>query len=94
MIKKIILLLILLNIYSLSKASIKDEIIFNFKKIQNISFNFKQTIDEKSENGSCTIQYPKKIYCKYNNSKKKIIVSNGKSLVIKNQSTNKSFLYP
>ena len=26
--------------------------------------------------------------------KKKIIVSNGKSLVIKNQSTNKSFLYP
>ena len=36
--------------------------------------------------GSCTIEYPKKIYCKYlkNN---KILVSNGKSLVIKTLSS-------
>ena len=30
----------------------------------------------------------------WGNSKKKIIVSNGKSLVIKNQATNQSFIYP
>ena len=92
--KKIIIFLIILNISNISNATIKDEIIFNFKKIKNISFNFKQTIDEKTEEGNCTIQYPKKIFCRYNNYKKKIIVSNGKSLVIKNQTTNQSFIYP
>ena len=94
MIKKIITILIILNITTFAQASTKDEIIFNFKKIKNISFNFKQTIDDKTEEGICTILYPKKIYCSYNNVKKKIIVSNGKSLVIKNQQTNQSFIYP
>ena len=94
MIKKIIIILIILNIASIVKASTKDEIIINFKKIKNISFDFKQTVDGKMEEGTCTIQYPKKIYCNYNNFKKKIIVSNGKSLVIKNQTTNQSFIYP
>ena len=50
----------------------------------NLSFNFIQTINNKNENGKCIIKYPKKIWCEYNNSNKKIIVSNGKSLVIKN----------
>ena len=92
--KKIIIFLIILNISNISNATIKDEIIFSFKKIENISFNFKQTIDEKIEEGSCIIKYPKKIFCSYDNSKRKIIVSNGKSLVIKNQTTNQSFIYP
>ena len=94
MIKKIIIILIILNITNIVKASTKDEIIINFKKIKNISFDFKQTVDGKMEEGTCTIQYPKKIYCNYNNFKKKIIVSNGKSLVIKNRTTNQSFIYP
>ena len=94
MIKKIIIILIIFNITNIVKASTKNEIIINLKKIKNISFDFKQTVDEKIEEGTCTIQYPKKIYCSYNNFKKKIIVSNGKSLVIKNQTTNQSFLYP
>ena len=94
MIKNIIIILIILNITNFVKASTKDEIIINFKKIKNISFDFKQTVDDKMEEGTCTIQYPKKIYCSYNNFKKKIIVSNGKSLVIKNQTTNQSFIYP
>ena len=94
MIKKIIIILIIFNVTKIVKASTKDEIIINLKKIKNISFDFKQTVDDKMEEGTCTIQYPKKIYCSYNNFKKKIIVSNGKSLVIKNQTTNQSFLYP
>ena len=94
MIKKFIIFSIILNFITHAEASIKDEIIFSFKKIENISFNFKQTIDEKIEEGNCTIKYPKKIFCSYDNSKKKIIVSNGKSLVIKNQTTNQSFIYP
>ena len=94
MIKKIIIILIIFNITNIVKASTKNEIIINLKKIKNISFDFKQTVDDKMEEGTCTIQYPKKIYCSYNNFKKKIIVSNGKSLVIKNQTTNQSFIYP
>jgi len=93
MIKIILFIFILFNFYSNSHASIKEDIISNFEKIQNISFNFKQTINEKTEEGTCTIQYPKKIYCEYNNLKKKIIVSNGKSLVIKNQSNNQYYRY-
>ena len=93
--KKIILFIfILINFYSNTRASIKEDIISNFEKIQNISFSFKQTINEKTEEGTCIIQYPKKIFCEYDNLKKKIIVSNGKSLVIKNRSNNQYFRYP
>ena len=93
MIKRIIIFLLIININAFVEASIKDEIILNFKKIDNLSFNFKQTIDENTEEGNCIIQYPKKIYCNYDNFKKKIIVSNGKSLVIKNQASTQYFIY-
>ena len=94
MIKKILLFFFLLNFLNYSYASVENKIINNFKKINNISFNFKQTINDKVEEGNCVIQYPKKINCKYNNLKKKIIVSNGNSLVIKNQAGKEYFVYP
>ncbi len=87
-------LIFIFNDISGAHASIKSEIINKFKKTDNISFKFKQTINEKTEIGDCIIEYPKKIYCKYDNYKKKIIVSNGKSLVIKNRATNQYFRYP
>ena len=93
MIKIILFIFILFNFYSNTHASIKEDIISNFEKIQNISFNFKQTINEKTEEGTCIIQYPKKIFCEYDNLKKKIIVSNGKTLVIKNQNNNQYYRY-
>ena len=92
--KIILLIFFFLNIYNYSYGSIKINIINNFKNINNISFDFKQSINDKSESGSCIIKYPKKIYCTYNNLKKKIIVSNGKSLVIKNRAGKEYFLYP
>ena len=94
MIKKILILSIIfiLNTTNLF-ASTKEKIILNFQKINNISFKFKQTIGEKTEEGNCIIQYPKKIYCIYNNYKKKIIISNGKTLVIKNQNNNQYYRY-
>ena len=94
MIKRTIIFILIININTFSEASIKDEIILNFKKINNLSFNFKQNINENIEEGNCIIQYPKKIYCSYDNFKKKIIVSNGKSLVIKNQASKQYFIYP
>ena len=74
MTKKIFILLIIFNVnITILFASTKENIILNFKKIQNISFKFKQTIGEKTEEGNCIIQYPKKIYCIYNNLKKKLL---------------------
>ena len=94
MLKKIILtFFFLLNFIEPLYASVKDEIINNLIKINNLSFNFKQTIDEKTEEGNCIIEYPKKIFCSYNNLKRKIMVSNGKSLVIKNQTNNQYYRY-
>ena len=75
-------------------ASVGDKIINNLIKTNNLTFNFKQTIGEKTEEGNCTIEYPKKIFCLYDNYKKKILVSNGKSLAIKNQVSNQYYLYP
>ena len=59
----------------------------------NLSFSFIQTINDKKENGKCVIKYPKKIWCEYNNFNKKIIVSNGKSLVIKNRNSGSYYIY-
>ena len=64
-------------------TSIKSKIINNLKNTQNLDFNFEQNINGKIENGNCTIEYPKKIFCEYAKSNNKILVSNGKSLVIK-----------
>ena len=73
---------IFIILISNTQASNKDKIIENLQNTENLNFKFEQNINGKIENGNCTIQYPKKIYCKYlkNN---KILVSNGKSLVIK-----------
>ena len=94
MIKKVFLFFFLFNSLNHVYASVENKIINNFKKINNISFNFKQTINDKIEEGNCIIQYPKKINCTYNNFKKKIIVSNGNYLVIKNQAGKEYFIYP
>ena len=93
MIKKILIIFLLFNLLNTAHASLKDEIILNLEKTNNLSFNFKQTIGEKIEEGNCIIEYPKKIYCSYNNLNRKIMVSNGKSLVIKNQMNNSYYYY-
>jgi len=94
MIKKILVIFILIKLINPLQASIKNQIILNLQKTNNLSFNFKQTIEDKIEEGNCIIEYPKKIYCSYNNFNKKIMVSNGKSLVIKNQVNNNYYIYP
>ena len=66
-----------------SSAEIKHKIIQNLKETNNLDFNFEQNINGKIENGNCTVEYPKKIFCIYATSNDKILVSNGKSLVVK-----------
>ena len=90
--KKIFFIFFFILLNSNALASVKDGIIKNLKTIKNISFNFEQNINGKIENGKCIIQYPKKIFCEYNTNNKKILISDGQSLVIK--TSNSYYLYP
>ena len=74
-----------------ANAKNKEKIIKNLKNTSNLSFQFEQNINGKIENGNCIIEYPKKIFCEYKKNNK-VMVSNGKSLVIKTISSY--YLYP
>jgi outer membrane lipoprotein-sorting protein len=91
---RVLIIFFVLNFYNAVFSSTKEKIISQMRLTNNLSFNFTQTIDDKSENGKCIIKYPKKISCEYDNSNKKIIVSNGKSLVIKNRNSGSYYIYP
>jgi outer membrane lipoprotein-sorting protein len=90
--KKYFLLLLVISLTLQAKASIKTNIIKNLKETNNLSFDFEQNINGKIESGKCTIEYPKKIFCQYNLNNKKILVSDGKLLVIK--TITSYYLYP
>ena len=89
---KLYLIIIFIVLTFNSNEEIKDKIIQNLKNTKNLDFKFEQNINGKIENGNCTIEYPKKIYCEYARSNNKILVSNGKSLVIK--TITSYYLYP
>ena len=66
------------NVFASSTEQIKNKL----NETDNISFKFIQKIGKKTEKGECIISYPKKILCKYDDIYNKILVSNGRSLVI------------
>jgi outer membrane lipoprotein-sorting protein len=79
---RVLFLVCLISLSSEVNANNKDQIINKLKNTSNLNFDFEQNINGKVEIGNCTIQYPKKMFCEYDK-KNKIMVSNGKSLVIK-----------
>mgnify|MGYP003954634091 FL=1 len=89
---KLFLSLLIILFTSKTLASVKNNLIKNLETTDNLSFNFEQNINGKIENGNCIIQYPKKIHCEYNLINDKILISNGKSLVIK--TSNSFYIYP
>jgi|TARA_B110000259_G_C13962062_1_gene381093 outer membrane lipoprotein-sorting protein len=91
---RVLVIFFILNFYNSAFSSAKEEIISQMQSTNNLSFNFIQTVEDKNENGKCIIEYPKKIYCEYNGPNKKIIVSDGKSLVIKTANRGSYYLYP
>ena len=84
---KYLFIIICLFSFTQTNASNKEKIIDNLRNTKNINFKFEQNINGKIENGNCIIEYPKKIFCEYLNNKNKVLVSNGKSLVIKTKSS-------
>ena len=83
---KFILFIFLVSLTNQVYAKNKDQIIKKLKNTTNLNFDFEQNVNGKVELGNCTIQYPKKMFCEYDK-KNKVMVSNGKSLVIKSNSS-------
>ena len=81
--KIILFFLIIFFLTTKINANNKQKIINNLKNTKNVNFEFEQNINQKIEKGNCIVEYPKKIFCEYSESNNKILVSNGKSLVIK-----------
>ena len=90
--KKIFFLIIILFLKTNAVASVKQNIINNLNNIENLNFKFEQNINDRIETGHCIIEYPKKIFCEYDSPNKKLLVSNGRSIVIKTISSY--YLYP
>jgi len=91
---KLLIIFLIFNFYIPVLSSEKEKIITQMRHTNNLSFNFIQIIGDKNESGKCIIKYPKKIYCQYIGAKKKIMVSNGKSLIIKNTNGKGYYFYP
>ena len=84
--KNFLFIFFLINLNNFAFSSIKEDIINNLINTKNVSFKFEQNINGNIEIGECIIEYPKKIFCKYDKANNKVLVSNGKSLVIKTKS--------
>ncbi len=83
---KFIVIIFIISLSNQVYAKNKDQIINKLKGTSNLNFDFEQNINGKIELGNCTIQYPKKMFCEYDK-KNKVMVSNGKSLIIKSKSS-------
>ena len=74
-------------------AQIKNKLINKIEGTHTLFFEFQQQINDKVENGSCNIRYPKLIRCEYEDSYKKLLISNGKTLAIIQRKYKKIFYY-
>ncbi|NMN67309.1 outer membrane lipoprotein-sorting protein [Candidatus Pelagibacter ubique] len=94
MMLRILIFFFILKFYSPVYSSTVEDIKSQMQLTNNLSFDFIQTINDRNENGKCIIKYPKKIWCEYDNINKKTIISDGKSLVIKNKNSSNYYIYP
>ena len=93
MVKNFFFFLIFFFIIIETNASQKDNVINKLLSTNSLVFDFNQKIDGNINEGSCQLLYPKKIFCEYNDKYRKIIVSNGKELIVKNKSINQIYKY-
>jgi len=92
--KKIFLISTILLSSSNLYANEKDKIISKLSNLNSLEFTFNQMINEKTEKGSCLLEFPGKLKCDYFDDKKKEIVINNKKLAITQKRYNKTYHYP
>ena len=81
------LILIIFFIFAQKQAYTEPNIIKKISETNNFAFDFEQLINDKKETGNCIISFNNKMICKYDETEK-LIVSNGKILLIKNKNSS------
>ena len=92
--RKIFLVLIFLLLSANLSANDKNKIINQLNSLNSLEFTFDQLINEKTEKGSCLLEFPGKLKCNYFDDKKKELVINNKRLAITQKKYNKTYHYP
>ena len=85
--RTIFLILIIFFIFAQKHVYTEPKIIKKISEIKNFAFDFEQLINNKKETGNCIISFNNKMVCKYDETGK-LIVSNGRILLIKNKNSN------
>ena len=75
-------------------ANEKDQIINKLNNLNSLEFTFDQIINDRTEKGSCLLEFPGKLKCDYFDNKKKELVINKKRLAITQKIYNKTYYYP
>ena len=75
-------------------ASEKDQIVNQLNNLNSLEFIFNQIINNKTEKGSCLLEFPGKLKCDYFDDKKKELIINKKRLAITQKRYNKTYYYP
>ncbi len=92
--KKFFLVLLFVSFsYNLS-ANEKDKILHQLHNLNSLEFTFDQLINEKTEKGSCLLEFPGKLKCDYFDDKQKELVINNRRLAITQKRYNKTYHYP
>jgi outer membrane lipoprotein-sorting protein len=85
--------LIYLLFINFAYADLQKNLINKLIETKTLSFDFKQKIANKVESGNCFIKYPLKMKCNYQNIKKKVIISNGKTVAVIKKKYKKIYRY-
>ena len=75
-------------------ADEKDQIVTQLNNLKSLEFTFNQVVNEKTEKGSCLLEFPGKLKCDYFDDKKKELIINKKKLAITQKRYNKTYYYP
>ena len=92
--KKKILISFFLFITTSLFANEKNQIISQLNNLNSLEFTFDQLINEKTEKGSCLLEFPGKLKCNYFDDKEKELIINNKKLAITQKRYNKTYHYP
>ena len=92
--KKTFLISFFLLITTNLLANEKNQIVAQLNSLNSLEFTFNQLINEKTEKGSCLLEFPGKLKCDYFDDKKKELIINKKRLAITQKRYNKTYYYP
>ncbi len=92
--KKTFLISFFLLITTSLYANEKDKIVAQLNSLNSLEFTFDQFINEKTEKGSCLLEFPGKLKCNYFDDKEKELIINNKRLAITQKRYNKTYHYP